>query len=202
MDAHPSTARTIFIIRHGEKPPDEGGSPYGVDLEGGRNKHSLTPTGWQRAGALAHLFTPSVPGFLEPTELIAPLYPSTSADRPDGDSDDKRRTHQTIMPLAELRGLTIKSRYEVEDEKSLAAELAEKTTGVTLVCWEHRGIPKLASALAPGADVPESWPGCRFDVVFRVCDPMKPSGSFIQLPELLLAGDSDQPIPTKNTTPS
>jgi hypothetical protein len=48
--------RTIYIICHGEKP--ESPPPFGVDLDGNQNLHSLLPVGWERAGGLAGLFDP------------------------------------------------------------------------------------------------------------------------------------------------
>jgi hypothetical protein len=185
VQSSPSTARTIFVIRHGEKPYDD---VRGVDLSGRHNEHSLIPVGWQRAGALAHLFSPRVPGFAVPTELIAPKYNAAT--------DDEHRTHQTILPLAGLLGLPIHAKHKVGHEEALAEELEKSTAAVTLVCWEHQAIPTIAQAIAPGADIPECWPDARFDVAWRFTrEPMEPVAGFAQLPEMLLAGDSDTPIP-------
>ena len=46
----------ICVVRHGEKPPEPAGPPFGVD----RNQNSLSPRGWQRSGALTVLFSPPV----------------------------------------------------------------------------------------------------------------------------------------------
>ncbi|MEA2409523.1 MAG: hypothetical protein QOC77_84 [Thermoleophilaceae bacterium] len=75
--------RSIFIIRHGEKPPPG----HGVDAGGKQDEHSLVPLGWQRAGALATLFAGK-----------------RAASR--------ERTHQTITPLAALLGVEIESPYK------------------------------------------------------------------------------------------
>ena len=63
----PSSAlpQQIYVIRHGEKPADPSptsapGPPFGVDVNGNQNAHSLLPRGWQRSGALAGLFDPAV----------------------------------------------------------------------------------------------------------------------------------------------
>ena len=45
----------IYVVRHGEKPPEPAGPPFGVD----RNQNSLSPRGWQRSGALTVLFSPA-----------------------------------------------------------------------------------------------------------------------------------------------
>jgi hypothetical protein len=79
----------VYLIRHGEKPADPPaaspgqptstpGPPFGVDVNGNQNAHSLLPRGWQRSGALAVLFDPAV-GALQaelrtPTALYSPSY--------------------------------------------------------------------------------------------------------------------------------
>jgi len=55
----PADNRMIMLIRHAEKPMHPTGSPRGVDPEGQHDPHSLTVTGWVRAGALVELFAPS-----------------------------------------------------------------------------------------------------------------------------------------------
>ena len=62
QDGSPSptdATRMIMVIRHAEKPLHPAGSPYGVTPHGEEDPHSLTVTGWTRAGALAQLFAPA-----------------------------------------------------------------------------------------------------------------------------------------------
>ena len=75
-----ATARVIYIIRHGEKPPDPPRRPIppqptsGDDIYGNSGSaSSLTPTGWQRAGAIGTLF------FAPPGDSLRP-YLSCGAD--------------------------------------------------------------------------------------------------------------------------
>src|ERR1700736_6564904 len=83
------TMRTIFIIRHGEKPPDPNpgstAATIGIDVDGNPNSSSLTPFGWQRAGALAGLFapyeSPARANVLTPAQMFSPNYPD---DPPSG----------------------------------------------------------------------------------------------------------------------
>ena len=187
-----TTTRTIFLVRHGEKPPDAGGPPYGIDLQGCQNEHSLIPQGWQRAGALGHLFSPDNPGFLVPDDLFAPAYAGPRAGRPTCAPD--HRTYQTIQPLCLLRGLTIQCPYPVGAEQDLAEQLLETGSGVSLVCWEHDHIHDIAAALAPTLKVPKHWPKDRFDMAYRFTDPGTANATFAQLPQMLLAGDSDKPF--------
>jgi hypothetical protein len=186
--------RTIFIIRHGEKPAEKM-PPNGIDAQGVVNGHSLLPLGWQRAGALAVLFDPHDgkfrPGIVKPTQLIAPDYPPARKQPP-----EEERTHQTIQPLADRLGLVIESNGWQENfsEAALGEALAKAKTGVTLVCWEHTNLPKIANAICPNC-FPGKWPGKRFDIIlsFTLVHSGKskspPTYSFTQIPQRLLEGD-------------
>jgi hypothetical protein len=99
--ATPGTPAQIYVIRHGEKPADPPpgkpaqppSPPFGVDVDGNQNIHSLLPRGWQRSGALAVLFDPTVgalqAGLRTPTALCSPSY----AD------PDKTQNHRTYRPF-------------------------------------------------------------------------------------------------------
>jgi len=138
-----SPSRTIFLIRHGEKPADEP-PPFGVDADGKQNCHSLSTRGWQRAGAIVTLFAPRIGplrrGILQPDELIAPDYGKLPKDE---------RTHQTIEPLEKLLRLKTVRPYPVGREEKLGELLSTKPGGVTLVCWEHKHIPDIVRAIEP-----------------------------------------------------
>ena len=68
-----------------------------------------------------------------------------------------------------------------------------------LICWEHQHIPALAQALptVPGTTVPDPWPGDRFDVIWSftaVTGSQDVQYTFSQIPQQLLAGDTDTVI--------
>ena len=89
----------IYVIRHGEKPADlptptaTPSPPFGVDVNGNQDIHSLLPRGWQRSGALAVLFAPTIgplqAGLRTPMTLFSPDY-----GKPD--KTQAHRTYQTI----------------------------------------------------------------------------------------------------------
>ena len=64
MSRQSAPPEAVYIIRHGEKPqdlaPKHPAAHSGVDFRGKQNEHSLLPRGWQRSGALAALFDPTV----------------------------------------------------------------------------------------------------------------------------------------------
>ena len=192
MDGPPDV---IYLIRHAEKPLKPPLS--GVDYHGSQNEHSLLPRGWQRSGALAALFHPdSGPvraGLRTPTVLVAPSFghPGKTA---------AHRSYQTIQGLSEHLELPIESQFAQGQEKELADSLVDSHAGVVLICWEHKHIPVIASALpvVSGTVIPRKWPGDRYDVIWvltRVPDPGPVRYAFGQIPQRLLAGDDASVIP-------
>jgi len=198
----------IYIIRHGEKPADPPPAgpgqpapapapPFGIDYQGSQNEHSLLPRGWQRSGALAALFDPArgapPAGLLTPAALLSPSYGHPA-------KTTAHRTYETIQGLSGRLGLPIVSDFAEGQEPQLAASVVSTYSGVVLVCWEHRHIPALASALpaVPGTVIPAEWPGDRFDVIwtFALVPGSAPAQyAFGQVPQQLLSGDTGTVIP-------
>ena len=64
-----------------------------------------------------------------------------------------------------------------------------------LISWQHEAIPEIAALIRGGAGgVPPHWPACCFDLVW-VFD-LEASGvwAFAPSPELVMPGDSRNPI--------
>jgi hypothetical protein len=186
----------IFLIRHGEKPEGPQQPPFGVDVNGVEDHHSLFPLGWARAGALTVLFAPADEhlrrGLRVPTVLRSNWYG-------DKKTTAEHRSYETILPLSRRLGVKIKSTITAGDEKQLVKDILAEDAGVTLVCWEHSNIPKFASHIPtdPGTIIPSSWPDHRYDIIWCFnrrpgTDP--PQYTFGQLPQRLLAGDEDNII--------
>lgn len=177
----------IMVIRHAEKPNGTGG----VMSDGSANPEALTPTGWQRAGALVGLFVPPAGQFADP-RLATPqtVYASGA-----GHHSKSLRPQQTVTPVAAKLGLTVNIDHPKGDEAALV-RAATTIGGTVLIAWEHEAIPAIAG-LVLGSDqgVPQHWPDDRFDLVW-VFD--RPGGqgtwSFAQVPQGLLAGDRAVPI--------
>ncbi|MEV6670678.1 hypothetical protein [Streptomyces sp. NPDC051162] len=186
--AGPASSGTdmIMIIRHGEKPKENGKKPpFGITEDGEQNDHALLVRGWQRAGALVTLFAPEGgeprKGLRRPDAVYAAgPHPGAKGLRPS----------ETVTAVAAKLGVRTNVTYRTGDEKALAKELATRH-GCTLVSWEHNAIPEIVKGL--GGEVrpspPKDWPDARFDLVWVLVR----SGSgwtFTQVPQLLLAGDS------------
>jgi broad specificity phosphatase PhoE len=182
--------RKLLLIRHGEKQPALGPPPYGVNEAGEQDAHSLSPSGWQRAGAL-------VPFFYKPwaaeIEIPDAMFASRVGDTPlitDGiDVSKSLRPQQTLMPLARVLApaVVLATPYAVGEESQLAQLLKRNGNGVVLIAWEHHHIPDLASAFSP--DAPAQWPDERFDDVWILTESGGGAYTFSETPQSLLSGD-------------
>ncbi len=193
-----SPATKIMIIRHAEKPTTTPPpSTFGVTITGQQDKDSLIVRGWQRAGALVALFSPSK-GPLQNADLATPqfIYATATSD------SEGNRPEETITPLAEKLGLAPNESFSKTQLEEVATS-AISCNGVVLISWPHGEIPKLSSLIPLSSNnknpIPSTWPSDRFDVVF-VFDLDTSSEifgyTFSQVPQLLLAGDSADPIPS------
>jgi broad specificity phosphatase PhoE len=182
--------RKLMLIRHGEKEPDKGGPPFGVNADGEQDKHSLSPRGWQRAGALVPFFCQAWAPHVETPDAI---YASRVGEEPlvvkGNDVSKSLRPQQTVTPLADALDLPdgLQTPYAVGEESQLAQTIYDTEDGVVLVAWEHNHIPPIAQAFC--ADAPDSWPDERFDDVW-ILTPSGDNGYALeQVPQSLLCGD-------------
>lgn len=184
--------RSISLIRHAEK--QIGGQlPQGVSVDGTPDLESLTPRGWQRAGAIVGLFVARLAAEGTGTPLPTPSHLFASEIGPHSQS---RRPIETLQPLAERLGLTITETF-LQDELDGLVSAIRACDGDVLVAWEHKRIPLIAQRLVSDpAEVPQVWPDDRYDVVWVLEPAVDPAPGFRlrQVPELLLAGDRSDPI--------
>ena len=183
-------ATKIMVMRHAEKPATDF-TPYGVTLQGERDKESLAVRGWQRAGALANLFAPANGHFEDPS-LAEPqfLYASKPLKR-----RGSKRSTQTITPLAEKLAIRINSKFPRFEVTEMLEEVF-LCNGVALICWQREYIPQIADQILGDKTVaPEDWPEDRFDMIWVFDrDPSSATYSFKQVPQRLLMGDLATPI--------
>ena len=178
--------RMIMVIRHAEKPLHPSGSPHGVNPDG-EDAHSLTVTGWIRAGALVELFAPTRGD--PPAELRRPdtIYASAYA------GGHSKRSMQTVTPLAARLGLQVVKRYAAGDEGHLTREISTRP-GATLIAWHHEALHKIPQHLGQvDPNPPDYWPPDRFDVIWTFTHD-DAGWRFTQVPQLLLPGDLPYPI--------
>ena len=179
-------ADKIMLIRHAEK-PDDPPPNFGVDEAGRQNPDELVVRGWQRAGALACLFSPGAAGSRDPA-LATPqaIYASAAVQH-----SRSLRPQHTVGPLAAQLGITPNIGFAVGGEADLV-DAAKAAPGAVLIAWHHEMIPAVANAIIGNATTcPQRWPGERFDMIW-VFDRNAPRSSwdFSQVPQLVLAGDT------------
>jgi hypothetical protein len=178
-------------MRHAEKQIRDQ-LPQGVSVDGTPDPESLTPRGWQRAGAIVGLFVRRN-GAAGSADLPTPSHLFASEIGPHSQS---RRPIETLQPLAERLGLSINEPFLQDELDGLVAAVLE-CDGDVLVAWEHKRIPLIANRLVSDqATVPQVWPDDRYDVTW-VLEPsleLQPAFRLRQVPQLLLAGDRSEPI--------
>lgn len=174
----------IMIIRHAEK-HQHGSHDRGINQYGHPAHHELTVRGWQRAGALVHLFAP--PGGLQGSSICTPR--SIFASDATRDSPSLRAMH-TAGPLADALGIPVNHAYAEEEEPALAAVVIAAPSPA-LIVWHHGAIPRLVREIAgelPGC--PSHWPDDRFDLIWILERNSPRAGwSFSQVAQRLLPGD-------------
>lgn len=141
--------KTVFIIRHGEKPGDPAtDNPQdGIDL---------STRGYERAAALAPYF---IATFGKPDALFA-AQASRHSNRP----------VETITPLAQALKLDINADIADGDYATLASKFlshGQYDGKVLLICWHHGNIPALTQSLG-GQPPLNPWPGTVFDRVWQI----------------------------------
>lgn len=191
-------AEKIMIIRHGEKPDEaplglRGVAPPGIVESGEHSRYGLTVRGWQRAGALAVLFAPEAAAF-RPKSLSTPNTIFASAIGPHSWS---RRMQLTIEPLRQKLGQSVVVNtifFKGDEERMINAALA--CSGNVLICWAHETLPRIGvKILGTATGIPPIWPDHRYDLVWVFDWRSAPAGwSFLQVPQLLLSGDSSNPL--------
>ena len=184
-------AEKIMIIRHGEKPDDNDGI-HGVDEKGKQDADELSVRGWQRAGALVRFFAPARHAFVHPS-LATPtcLFAQRATDH-----IESVRSEHTLSPLARYLKLPIDTQIK-RDETTKVGKVALSAPGVVLIAWEHDHIPEIVAAITGRSDsCPEHWPDNRFDVVWVLDRSGESKWILTQVPQLVLAGDSSEPIVT------
>ncbi|KAL6253213.1 hypothetical protein RBB50_000936 [Rhinocladiella similis] len=132
-----SQAPTIYLIRHGEKPPK---LPNGEDQDG------LSTLGLNRAQALVKVFSRESKYNIG---YIIAQHPKN------GGSQD--RPYLTMRPLAESLKPDVDFNHKIHrDDANEVAQAALGYTGAgnVLICWEHHHLKDIASAIGV-ADAPD-----------------------------------------------
>jgi hypothetical protein len=173
----------IKFIRHAEKPDDDSN---GVAISGEMDPESLTPEGWQRAGALGRYFCPQRHDATNDQQTPRTVFAAGV-----GAGSKSKRPTETVTPLVELLkingGVEFITTHLKNDHQQLVQDVLTRE-GIVLVAWEHQGIPALLQLLPHSPPVPAKWPDDRFDIVW-ILDSAPGGWRFSQRPQMLLGQD-------------
>ncbi|KAG9253634.1 uncharacterized protein F5Z01DRAFT_657806 [Emericellopsis atlantica] len=138
---------TVYLIRHGEKPDDEG--------------IGLSPQGVQRAQCLRSVF--GAGSQYNIGHIMAQEYKA---------SGKRKRPYDTVLPLANDLGLTVDVSCDRDDEKCVADVVDDyKGSGNILICWEHDALNNIAEEI--GAHDVKNYPDDSFDLIWTQPPPYK-----------------------------
>ncbi|KIJ25481.1 hypothetical protein M422DRAFT_70226 [Sphaerobolus stellatus SS14] len=135
---------TIYLIRHGEKPPNDG--------------IGLSSRGQERAECVADIFG----SFSE----FNVGYILAQEPKDDG---HRRRPVDTVTPLAEDLGLMVDTTCDRDDPQCVVdavMNFASHSSADILICWEHKALRDILKAL--GVAKPMRYPHHRFDLIYTV----------------------------------
>lgn len=160
----------VILLSHAEKPP---AGP------------ELNEAGRKRAEALAGLFVtdPRVRSHGTPAAIFAML----PADR-----GGSVRAIQTMEPTAAVLHLRIDTRFTRDEVRTLAKAIRQDRDldGKTVVvCWEHKMIPQIVSALG-WPNPPAQWLDGVYDRLWVLDFEGELPVAFHDLPQRLLPGDT------------
>lgn len=180
------SASKIMVIRHAEKPDDSVGT-QGVDERGRPDPRELAVRGWQRAGALVRFYAPRDGHFADPRLAMPSVIFAAS---PRGRS---LRSLHTVHGLARALGLPVRDEFGTADQVPDLVASALACDEVVLISWRHESIATIGrTLLLQHAAIPD-WDEDRFDLVW-VFAAARDGWTFEQVPQLLLPGDSPDPI--------
>jgi hypothetical protein len=181
-------AMKIMFIRHAEKPTR---TKQGVSAAGAKDPEELVVHGWQRSGALVRFFAPRDGKFVDPRLS----KPNTIFASGIGGGGKSLRPQHTVQALAKELGLILNRRYPKGAESRLA-KAAVAAKGPVLIAWQHEAIPAIVNAIVGNKTTcPQKWRSSRFDLVWVLDRRANGVGwKFRQVPQMLLPGDSDEPI--------
>ncbi|GAB7356942.1 hypothetical protein MBLNU459_g7787t1 [Dothideomycetes sp. NU459] len=144
-----SSSPTVYMIRHGEKPPKKDG----------HDQIGLSELGTERSEALVHVFGRDSQYNID---YIIAEHPKKDGDR--------ARPYQTVKPLAKSLGVKFNHKIDRDDSAGVVDAVQEYSGGGNiLICWEHGRLTDIATAL--GITPAPVYPDKRFDVIWTVPPP-------------------------------
>ncbi|PYH28932.1 putative 60S ribosome biogenesis protein Rrp14 [Aspergillus neoniger CBS 115656] len=160
---------TVYLIRHGEKPPDPGDS--GLNADGFKRAECLREVfGVGSPYGIGHVMAPKLNK--RKTWRISGGYSYFQAEQAnvyvgDCSGGQHRRSYETVLPVAQDLGLSVDTSCKRNHVKCVAKRIKEfKGTGNILISWRHGKMRQIVQELGY-ADPPE-YPDDRFDLIWTI----------------------------------
>ncbi|KAI9902264.1 hypothetical protein N3K66_004081 [Trichothecium roseum] len=135
---------TVYLIRHGEKPDDDG--------------NGLSAEGEQRAQCLRSVFGASSSYNIGKIMAMTP-----------GDDGKRTRPYETVLPLSGDLGLDVDLSCDRDDPKCVKDAVEDYDgDGNILICWEHDALTDISEKL--GGD-PGDYPSDSYDIIWTQPSP-------------------------------
>ncbi|RKO88577.1 hypothetical protein BDK51DRAFT_32189 [Blyttiomyces helicus] len=189
---------TVILIRHAEKLTWHNGVAPSKEMKALYiDNHILSAKGYERAHALVGYFNhrEEIQALFRRRPLAAII--AQDVDRTPDAWGRSERPRETVEPLATHlapRGVVFLT-YTKKQLPQVLSSIREFKGRTVIVSWAHQQIPDLTVALGvPAAQVPQHWPGKRFDVTWVVEPGSGTPATFVQYPQRLLFGDKDSVI--------
>ncbi|KAK1141264.1 hypothetical protein N8T08_009303 [Aspergillus melleus] len=134
---------TVYIIRHGEKPPDP-------------NDSGLSAEGVKRARCLRGVF-----GDYSPYDVGYIMAPKVNS------KGQHRRSYETVLPLADDLDLIVDTSCKRNRVHCVAKKIRRyRGCGNILISWRHGKMEEMAQEL--GVEDPPEYPEDRFDLIWTI----------------------------------
>ncbi|KAI8909503.1 hypothetical protein EDD86DRAFT_246879 [Gorgonomyces haynaldii] len=135
-------AKTLYLIRHAEKPP---------------TGNTLSVMGMDRSYCLRDLvFHPNYPQFPIPQRIIAQQ------------SKKSTRAYDTVAPLSSSIGIPVETDCLRDDLDCLTALLDKNDKSPVLIVWEHKVLGEILDLFVEIEKPRQKYPSDRFDLIWIV----------------------------------
>ncbi|PYH46144.1 putative 60S ribosome biogenesis protein Rrp14 [Aspergillus saccharolyticus JOP 1030-1] len=166
IPSHPGKP-TVYLIRHGEKPPDP--SDSGLNADGFKRAECLRSVfGANSPYNIGHIMAPHINlrklliNRSSPTYWLAQalLIQNTTVGQ-------HRRSYETVLPLAADLSLPIDTSCKRNHVRCVARKIrGYRGLGNILISWRHGKMAEIVSAL--GSENPPVYPEERFDLIWTI----------------------------------
>ena len=146
---------TVYLIRHGEKPPDPEDS--GLNADGFRRAECLRHVfGVTSPYSIGHVMAPKI-NSRKPWRILHIVFPIILIPFLRYPEGQHRRSYETVLPVATDLSLLVDTSCKRNRVECVAQRIRDfKGTGNILISWRHSRMREIVQAL--GYDDPPEYP--------------------------------------------